>query len=109
MMRLPQRPEDVDPLAVPPPDDGSVSPEEMMGNVDDSETAGLPEEEGPDTDAMLDELAQADKAGEQFAGESFFAPVPGAGEEAPGEAAAQPELTPEMLQALLSQLQGSGQ
>lgn len=110
MMRPPpKRQDELDPLAMPPPDDGSVSPEEMLGNVDDSPDAGYPDEDDegmePDMDAMMSELGDAEAAGEQYAADAMFAPVPGAEEPAADVGVqAQAELTPEQLQELLQAL-----
>lgn len=71
-------------------------PEDEMGEMEMGE-------ESFDDAAALEELERAADAGEQFAGESFFAPVPGAGE-GKVELEAEGKLSPEMLQQLLEQL-----
>lgn len=87
---------------MPPPmqdeEDLMELPPDMEGDADEF-----------DTEAALAELADAEAAGEEYAGKSFFSPVPGAEGEGGGlKVEAEGEMTPEQLQELLAQLQQQG-
>lgn len=91
MMRPPPVDEDapVDAFGAPP-----MGPTEEPGGdfLEEDEEGGE-----PDMEAMLAELGDAEAAGEQYAADAMFAPVPGA----EAEVEAKAELTPEQLQELL--------
>lgn len=89
MMPMPPPTEDEELMDMPP---------DMEGDADEF-----------DTEAALAELQDAEAAGEEYAGKSFFAPVPGAeGEGGELKVEAEGEVTPEQLQELLAQLQQQG-
>lgn len=72
----------------------------------DPEGDGMSEPDADDEQAQMDELDQAANAGDQFAADSFFAPVDGASDAPPMDAqgGGAPQLTPEQLQQLLEML-----
>lgn len=95
-------------------DEENMVPASQLPNMRNSLVNDVPTggEDGGEDDmaTMMDELDQAGEAGEQYAGDSFFAEVPGAegAEEGEGmqsgESAVPAEMTREVLEQLLAKL-----
>lgn len=109
MIRPPPVDEDapLDAFGAPP-----YGPTEMPGGggMDDEMEMPDDEAEGIDMEAAMAELDEAEGAGDDFAGQSFFAPVPGTEDAAAGETGgamaggADPAMQREVLEQLLASL-----